>query len=180
MGNRGGEGRGERFSCLKNLRFLRLKQGQHLHLWYIGKETRGYCWRIYFKVLGVLFLGAVSPAFLPSKKACGKHKFRHFRVRQQYPPVMGAVEHLSNNAIGQCTETRSICSAQITPPARTFLESMRTRGSCSHNGKATDRYDSGYQLWVTEHTGYRGTLRQPPLLKAWHTHANTLPGGADF
>jgi hypothetical protein len=29
-----------------------------------------YCWSTYFNVLGVLFLGAVSLAFLPSKKAC--------------------------------------------------------------------------------------------------------------
>jgi hypothetical protein len=40
-----------------------------------------------FKVLGVLFLTQVSPAFLPSKKACGTHKFRHFGVGQQYPTL---------------------------------------------------------------------------------------------
>jgi hypothetical protein len=33
----------------------------------------------------VLFLGEVFPAFLPFKKTCGLHIFRHFRVRQQYP-----------------------------------------------------------------------------------------------
>src|SRR4029453_14636445 len=37
-----------------------------------------YCWRIYFKVLGVLFLAHVSHAFWPSKKACGIRQFRHF------------------------------------------------------------------------------------------------------
>src|SRR5262249_34162648 len=31
-------------------------------------------------------------------------------------PVIGAVDHLYNNSIGRCTETRSICSAQISPP----------------------------------------------------------------
>jgi len=36
------------------------------------------------------------------------------------------------------------------------------------------------QLWVTENIGNLGKLRQPPMLKAWHTHGNTLPGGADF
>src|SRR5262252_3353644 len=36
--------------------------------------------------------------------------------------VIGAADHLSNNPIGQCTETRSICSAQITPPPRTLLD----------------------------------------------------------
>src|SRR4030095_12728412 len=38
-----------------------------------------------FKVLRVLFLGKVPQAFLPSKKGCGTHRFRHFGVRQQYP-----------------------------------------------------------------------------------------------
>src|SRR5215475_10651923 len=51
------------------------------------RKTIGYCWRISFKVLAVLFLWEVSSAFLPSKKACGELKFRHFRVRQQYPGV---------------------------------------------------------------------------------------------
>jgi len=46
----------------------------------------GYCWRIYFKVLEVLFLASVSHAFLPSEQACGIHKFRHFCIRQQYLP----------------------------------------------------------------------------------------------
>src|SRR5215470_19197915 len=56
-----------------------------------GNATRlvptqqGYCWRTPFKVLGVLFLGEVSPAFLPSKKACGTHDLRPWGVRQQYP-----------------------------------------------------------------------------------------------
>jgi hypothetical protein len=31
-----------------------------------------------FKVLEVLFLAQVSPAFLPSKKACWRPTFRHF------------------------------------------------------------------------------------------------------
>src|SRR5262249_31680563 len=44
-----------------------------------------------FKVLGVLFLGKVFPAFLPSKKACWTHKFWHLGVGQQYPPVNLAV-----------------------------------------------------------------------------------------
>src|SRR4029453_18205310 len=37
--------------------------------------TGGYCWRTSFKVLEVLFLGEVSSAFLPSKKACWAHQF---------------------------------------------------------------------------------------------------------
>ena len=34
----------------------------------------------------------------------------------QKSPVIGAVDHLYNNSIGRCTETRYICSAQISPP----------------------------------------------------------------
>jgi hypothetical protein len=43
-----------------------------------SQKPEGYCWRTYFKVLGVRFIGEVFPAFLPSKKACGTHLFRHF------------------------------------------------------------------------------------------------------
>jgi hypothetical protein len=46
-----------------------------------------YCWRIYFKVLAVLFLGEVSLAFLPVKKAWWTHKLRHLRVGRQYPTI---------------------------------------------------------------------------------------------
>src|SRR5215475_1156958 len=35
---------------------------------------------------------------------------------------IGAADHLYNNSIDQCPETRSICSAQITPPPRTLLD----------------------------------------------------------
>jgi hypothetical protein len=38
-----------------------------------------------FKVREVLFLSQVSQAFLPSKKACWTHGFRHWGVGQQYP-----------------------------------------------------------------------------------------------
>jgi hypothetical protein len=40
-----------------------------------------------FKVLEVLFLEEVSSAFLPSKKACWTHRFRHWGVGQQYREV---------------------------------------------------------------------------------------------
>src|SRR5215475_15221691 len=49
--------------------------------------TGGYCWPTSFRVLEVLLLGGISSAFLPSKKACWAHKFRHVRVGQQYPAV---------------------------------------------------------------------------------------------
>jgi hypothetical protein len=48
----------------------------------------GYCWSTSFNVLGVLFLGEVSSAFLPSKKASWTPKLRHLGVGQHYPPVL--------------------------------------------------------------------------------------------
>jgi hypothetical protein len=53
-----------------------------------------------------------------------------------------------------------------------FLDGMRTRSPRSRT-LATP-------LWVTENIGNLGTLRQPPMLKAWHTHGNTPHEGADF
>jgi len=48
----------------------------------------------------------------------------HARCRRErnvrLSPVIGAADPLSNKPSGQCIETRSICSAQITPPARTL------------------------------------------------------------
>src|SRR4030095_6486439 len=53
-----------------------------------ARITPGYCWPTCFNVLGVLFLGKVFPAFLPSKKVCWTHKFWHLGVGQQYPVVL--------------------------------------------------------------------------------------------
>src|SRR5215510_2639303 len=69
--------------------------------------TLGYCWRIYFKVLEVLFLASVSHAFLPSKQACGIHKFRHFCIRQQYPPVWCTSDFRQSATRKKCNKTRS-------------------------------------------------------------------------
>jgi hypothetical protein len=51
------------------------------------EQTGGYCWPTSFKVLGVLFLGEVDSAFLPSKKACWAYQFGYLGVGQQYPGV---------------------------------------------------------------------------------------------
>jgi hypothetical protein len=63
---------------LENLRFVRLGRYQ---------KTVGYCWPTSFKVLGVLFLGAVYSPLLPSKKAWWAHQLRYLGVGQQYPVV---------------------------------------------------------------------------------------------
>src|SRR5262252_6305189 len=48
-----------------------------------GSRSFGYCCPISFKVLGVLYLGEVSSALLPSKKADWAHQFRYWGVGQQ-------------------------------------------------------------------------------------------------
>ena len=68
-----------------------------------------------FKVLEVLFHAYVSQAFLPSKKAGGIHKFRHFWVRQQYPDVFwwccGSVLTLDSLPASSHVETQRNCVA---------------------------------------------------------------------
>jgi hypothetical protein len=54
----------------------------------LSRKTSRYCWPTSFKVLGVLFLREVSPAFLPSKQACWAHQFRYLGVGQQYPALL--------------------------------------------------------------------------------------------
>src|SRR2546429_7105941 len=49
-----------------------------------------------------------------------------------------------------------------------------------HADGITSQPHSGYPRWVTENVSNLGTLRQPPILKAWHTHGKTPPGGTDF
>src|SRR5262249_10250577 len=66
-----------------------------------------------FKVLGVLFLGEVSSVFLPSKKACWTHKFRHLGVGQQYPSGICTARSLSKFHVQQCADSRYNSSVRI-------------------------------------------------------------------
>src|SRR4030095_9049277 len=52
-------------------------------------KTSGYCWPTLFKVRGVLFLGEVSSAFLPSKKAWRGPPFLCVGGWAQYSRVCG-------------------------------------------------------------------------------------------
>src|SRR2546429_5495260 len=73
-------------------------------------HRNGYCWRIYFKVLEVLFLVSVSQAFLPSKMTCGTHTYRHggfansigaFLSKIQFGCMRGLVKAaLTSNPVG--------------------------------------------------------------------------------
>ena len=87
----------------------------------------GYCWPTSFKVLGVLYLAEVSLAFLPSKKACWTHKFRHLGVGQQYPPVSSTPAEQPNPGARSCTETQSTNQCQV--------------GGCSGSFSTTCRQD---------------------------------------
>jgi hypothetical protein len=73
----------------------------------------GYCWPTSCKVLGVLFLGDVSSAFLPSKKACWVHQFRHLGVSQQYPPVCSTVHSVCLLPRKMCPKTYEKNQCQI-------------------------------------------------------------------
>jgi hypothetical protein len=53
-----------------------------------------------FQGLGVLFLGEVSSAFLPSLKACETHQFRYLGVSQQYPSLCDTERNWECPAIG--------------------------------------------------------------------------------
>jgi len=72
----------------------------------VSRKPSRYCWPTSFKVLGVLFLGEVCSAFLPSKKACWAYQFRYLGVGQQYPPVICTRDERGNAAGITCTETQ--------------------------------------------------------------------------
>ena len=69
-------------------------------------------------VLGVLFLGAVSSAFLPSKKACWAHQFRYLGVGQQYPGVSLAARSriLTPRSSPTLSSLQPLSSRQCMPP----------------------------------------------------------------
>src|SRR5215475_10927940 len=123
-----------------------------------------------FKVLRVLFLGTVSSAFLPSKKACWAPKFRHLGVDQQYP----LSAHETRGAMLPAPRAQKL-SLQINVA---LVDSQEVCGRYADESPRS--HTLATPLRVTENSGNLGKLRQPPLLKARHTHGNTLPGWADF
>jgi len=95
--------------------------------WYVSAHL---CERLSFLIVpGDAAVGR-GPAREASLLPCGRSvlspttsRSGPLRLRaDNYTPVIGAADHLYNNSIGQCVETRYICSAQITPPARTLLD----------------------------------------------------------
>src|SRR5688572_28517341 len=65
------------------MRFLVEKPPHTVHF-HRTRKTGGYCWPTYCHAPRLLFLAQASPAFLPSKKACWRQKFRYLGVGQQY------------------------------------------------------------------------------------------------
>jgi hypothetical protein len=109
------------------------------------QRSIGYCWRISFKVLGVLFIAEVSPAFLPSKKAYGIHKFQHFWVRQQYP---NSNQWYFNNLVKRpCHKTPYRC------PHRLNLSSQSSRSCALPNIKALKDKDLEFANSIPSYFG---------------------------
>src|SRR4029453_6202062 len=83
-------------------------------------QTSGYCWPTCFNVLGVLFLGKVFPAFLPSKKACWTHKFGTWELANSIRAIFASAPQLS-------MYKRAISLAyEISPMYRESLQRDRT------------------------------------------------------
>src|SRR4030095_12030485 len=95
--------------------------------------TFGYCWPTSFKVLEVLFLGGISSAFLPSKKACWTHKFRHMGGGQQYPPVISTHAELSQPRLDPCRATHSRNQRRVAPRCRRLFNTRPCWQPCWHN-----------------------------------------------
>ena len=83
-----------------------------------------------FKVLRVLFLRAVSSAFLPSKKTCWTHEVRHLGDGQQYPPVFSTGWIHPRRGLPACRTTHSKNLRQLVCAAASFSTS-RTLLACS-------------------------------------------------
>jgi hypothetical protein len=128
---------GRRTEAHEARRHRALKMARHLPIHAIAlplssraQITGGYCWPTPFNVLGVLFLGKVFPAFLPSKKTCWPHEFRHWGVGQQYPGVYligmsrTAGSMVCRPATGRRPPTRSRCyGAFLARPRRRRMQS---------------------------------------------------------
>src|SRR5262249_41031932 len=74
-----------------------------------------------FKVLRVLFLGEVSSAFLPSKKAYWTPKFRHLGVDQQYPTISWPQNSKETPPTLTPSLKRDKAGARIRSPARVHV-----------------------------------------------------------
>ena len=79
------------------------------------QKPPGYCWSTPFNVLGVLFLEEVYSAFLPSKKACWTHIFRHLGVGQQYPLVFCMTLHATSSSAHKVGSIPNSCIAYKAP-----------------------------------------------------------------
>jgi hypothetical protein len=88
----------------------------------------GYCWPTSFKVPRVLFLGDISSAFWPSKKACWTDKFRHWGLANSIVSFLG--QHIVS-ILG--LENQWIVHVVLRNPFRTLTQStaMHSCNRCS-------------------------------------------------
>jgi hypothetical protein len=106
--------------------------------------TGGYCWSSSFNVLGVLFLGAVSSAFLPSKTASWTPKFRHLGVDQQYPGVFRAYAARANPCCTMRQQTSPLPLGKTLGQTGLTPGRIRVSAQClmahqrHHGGRCTD------------------------------------------
>ena len=104
-----------------------------------AQQTGGYCWSIPFKVLGVLFLGEICSAFLPSKKACWAHQFRYLGDDQQYPPVKCTQHWRGTFPSHTRTETQSRNQCHVGGWDGRFLDTHADSGLSSSPACRQDR-----------------------------------------
>jgi hypothetical protein len=112
-----------------------------------------------FKVLGVLFLGEVYPAFLLSKKACWSHQFRYLGVGQQYPGVFRD-DKTSREGQRACPEGSRIGRASLPTLDRILCvvreltdDSRRGAGSTAHKINWTKEHYRGGELLQEQRCG---------------------------
>ena len=108
--------------------------------------TGGYCWSTYFNVLGVLFLGEVSSVFLPSKKACWTHIFRHLEVGQQYPPVFSTGHAGAAHLPQKRVETHSIHQYKICDWRESFWNTRFAPWTRKAGAGTSSRADKAFAL----------------------------------
>jgi hypothetical protein len=118
----------------EEMRHIALKMARHLPIhvtvWplaYRVQKTGGYCWPTPFKVRRVLFLGGISAAFLPSKKASWAHQFSYLRVGQQYPGVFQSRMYIEMVSVCPTLSLLLFPCAGKSPPVPQYIGTAHQR-----------------------------------------------------
>jgi hypothetical protein len=116
----------DRHRALKKARYLSLKVTCGRGIQPV-EETGGYCWPTPFKVRRVLFLGGISAAFLPSKKASWAHQFSYLRVGQQYPGVFQSRMYIEMVSVCPTLSLLLFPCAGKSPPVPQYIGTAHQR-----------------------------------------------------